>query len=125
MMNDRDVKTIRKRAERGAKLLDRRVPGWHHRVLLTRLDMESAEFNAESNDCGCVCAQLDAMLAEEDVQGEYGYFVRQFLGWLGGSHPQVRYGFLSSRNSENSVQEYRVLTHAWKDEIRARRRGVR
>lgn len=69
------LEDLRRRAERGALLLDARLPGWHQRLNLNALRM--------ANSCRCVLGQLhgnyglglDAVEAphflREDARGEF------------------------------------------------------
>lgn len=94
---------------RGAKLLDKRVPGWARKVKLTMLNIASS--------ANCVLGQL--------FEGSYGQGARELFS--GGSflasyenewRQSIRHGFLAPTGN------IAALTEAWKDQVRARRAGL-
>ncbi len=98
------------RARRGARLMDGKRPGWHRRIILDRLFMDSCY--------QCILGQI------------YGRYDRGLARVLGGENNglddmavnEIRYGFISL-NSEmfDRVHDYRILTATWKAEILKRR----
>jgi hypothetical protein len=89
------VSTVAERAERGAALLDERMPGWWQHIDLDRLDIDSP--------CDCVAGQIG------------GYTeILQALGLDDGA--EYDYGF-----DGGSFASTRALTPAWRDLILARR----
>ena len=87
--------TITERVERGAALLDEKMPGWWQRVDLGRLDIESG--------CNCVIGQLGSY--PETSEG---------FGLLS-SLDDFTHGF-----DGGEPDDYRALTKAWRDLILAR-----
>lgn len=96
---------IAKAAERGAKLLDRELPGWHARVKTTKLKV--------SDECRCVFGQLDAesLIVAADARYEFGYMP-----------PRSTYRCVDeSFYWRWSTALWSVLQEEWLRQIRARR----
>lgn len=97
-------------ARRGARLLDKRIPGWHNKINTEELKMDSCY--------RCVLGQI------------YGFYTRGLHQVFGSTaddreeleHEEVLYGFVAL-NSEmfDGIHEYEVLTATWKAEILKRR----
>jgi hypothetical protein len=82
------------RAERGAALLDEKVPGWEHRIDLGRLEME--------HSCRCVLGQVFKVSASGERFGtgywtgarKLGVQLNPSVGFLCGGMPFVTYSEL-------------------------------
>lgn len=103
-----NVDKIKKRAARGAKLLDKKIPGWQYSVSIARLDMSSVN--------NCVLAQVH----------DFGYiFALEYLfGADGKAKGSIRNGFDCSAKKysrSESFAYFSYLTEAWASEIRNRR----
>lgn len=133
-MRESEVRTAeQKAAARGAKFLDKKKPGWHRKVKITKLDMYVGEIGPLIGECGCVLAQLDAA-DRGGKEGEYYRLVDQFE--INPDEGEF-YGFcLPHQDVEPSraiweewgrlidqrTRRWAELTEAWRDEIRARRK---
>lgn len=106
-----NVDKIKKRAARGAKLLDKKIPGWQYSVSIARLDMASVN--------NCVLAQAH----------DFGYvFALEYLfGVEEKAESAIRYGFDCSSlkySARESFTYFDHLTDAWVSEIRNRRASL-
>lgn len=94
------------RVRRGVALLDEKVPGWHNRI-----DVEKLEIN---DVCGCIIGQLHDM-------SFWHARAEQFLG-LSGKAAFMAHGFdgdyYDSEEAENF--EYAALTRLWRFVVRSR-----
>ncbi len=107
-MNKRKQIKIANAARRGARWLDKNVPGWSRKVRRRQLDLNSTQF--------CILGQIDG--AENNHA-----FDRQ-VHFLGLSDDECdRLGF--SVTVDLAIEEedaYGVLTEAWRDELKTRPR---
>lgn len=110
-MRKREFEAISRRVERGAARLDKDYPGWHRKVLVTQLDLESGYYLG-GEDCGCVLAQLDGV--NYSTRPYARRWSERFLTAL---------GFLSPTfwRTADEAEYYAVLTEKWKEAIRVRR----
>jgi len=70
-LNAKEREKYLRSARRGARFLDRMVPGWRKMIRLTRLEMTDPIYYVdEPGECGCVLAQLDAYI-EDSERGSY------------------------------------------------------
>lgn len=114
--------------ERGAKLLDTKLPGWHKQIKLNRLDL--------SDGCRCVLGQLGQIkvnldrLSWHDGRASYEEMCDEILGLKDDS----RYGFNNENGNTGELPRLRghvvnvsfdELQNAWEDEIRSRRAADR
>jgi len=99
------IQKTNKRAARGAKMLDKKRPGWHRIINRDILDIQDIE--------NCVLGQQDG----------YCNMSNEFFGDLpsGELLRQVaRHGFdvsIKAYNSEDLDLRFRMLNHAWRHEI--------
>lgn len=100
----------RKVVARGAKSLDKRMPGWHRKVAITSLNMGSS--------CSCVLGQLagryvnlDAIGWEDDVRPSYSDMVDAL------KLDEFKFGF----DTWGREVTYDELRDAWIAAIRERR----
>jgi len=111
----------RVRAARGASLFDRLFPEWWLEVRLTKLKMASGSVKNNKTGSSCVLAQISTTGRR---QGTFGAGKRLVALQMPGGQFTTRqatyYGVNVSPNYSDDVQ-FRDLTEAWKDEIRARR----
>jgi hypothetical protein len=127
-MNTKIRERYEKRVKAGASLLDKRVPGWHRNVLLTRLNMKEGFYHSEGTGCGCVLSQIDAYRFNEGPTGVFDWVIEMWWPF----RPvvtAVRYGFEVAnseldRTDDLSDSAYRLLDHLWSEEIRARRKAA-
>lgn len=105
-MTKRDLRSIAARARRGARLLDKKLPGWHRKVKITTLDISECRDCAlgQAHPSGFSAGVWDVLEGEEKPS-------RVIAPRL------VYFGFDQVRGDD-----YGPLTEAWKDEIRDRRR---
>lgn len=98
------------RARRGARLLDRKIPGWYSKIREQDLKMDSCY--------RCVLGQI------------YGFYTRGLETVFGEIHmdreelepEEVRHGFVALDSEMfDRVHNYEVLTATWKAEILKRR----
>jgi hypothetical protein len=99
--------TIKARVARGAALLDEKLPGWHERVGLEKLDL--------SRPCYCILGQEFREMAEGT--GESGWDVGLIDLFGDDADEAGRYGFTVQHDS----QSFAALTAEWKRVILARR----
>ena len=106
-------RSFRSRVKRGAKHLDRLMPGWARKVRIRDLSMKRGLYSGKG-DCGCILAQLDA----DDGTGEWTRGAKSILGvdWI--SDPLVQAEGFTLHDGELA---WGMLDDLWKDEIRARR----
>lgn len=103
--------------ERGAKLLDKKLPGWHNKVAITSLNMGSA--------CHCVLGQVGGKAVNLDRIGWHdpirrpGFNDMTELIGLDDFDDIARNGF----DFDMEPWSYSELRAAWIDEIRARRKA--
>lgn len=70
------AETITARVQRGAKLLDKELPGWHTRINLHNLDLNNCEQCILGQLYGDYSKGLDAMF-----HGDQQYFSRYHFGF--------------------------------------------
>lgn len=109
--------TIPTRVARGVALLDEKLPGWHLRIDVARLNLCSA--------CNCILGQEFA--THEDVDGPawtgFDVGVREVLN--GDVHQASEYGFDADGFSlEGEGRDFVALTAEWRRVILARRGGA-
>lgn len=98
------LRSARAAAKRGAKLLDKALPGWHRKVKITQLDMSYPFYYG---DCGCVLAQ---------AYGSYNNGLQELdIDTL--TDADSKLGFNASTDNYN----FDELNTAWKEQIRERR----
>lgn len=106
---------------KGVALLDEKMPGWHARVDIRRLDMGSGLFyRAKAGDCGCVLAQVDAAAVP------FGSYTSTAMD-LGvyRLNDAVAHGFNTPYGPHlDDEAAYEELTRTWRRVI-ARRQGYR
>lgn len=103
-------KRLEDRVALGAELLDRRVPNWHRKVVVSRLDIEQYAH--------CVIGQVFKDRADRPIDSyDAG------LAALRVQYP-VRYGFDAEVNDEGH-KEFAELTELWRREVQARRKADR
>lgn len=109
---------MRRAVKRGAKLLDKEMPGWEDKIKLGKLDMQKGVQNDE-NSCGCIGAQI----AHVD-----GFNYGSSVGWV--STIQRLFGTFSYPDAERNgftlytssgFKNWDYLGELWKDEVRARK----
>lgn len=125
------VRKYAKRVDRGAALLDERLPGWWRHIRLTQLNMGQGVYTP-GVECGCVGAQVAHAYA--DLRDEYsdgrstGFFdnAMTFLfGYTRGlGRKEVAHGFVAGR-PEDSNDAYLLLDELWAEKVRERRRASR
>ena len=91
--------TLRSIVKKGARFMDKYRPGWARRVKITKLDMASS--------CNCILGQ------------EFGGFGAAL--WGTNRIPELMGQTDELGFSAEKIDDYSLLTDAWKDEIRARR----
>lgn len=89
-MND-----VQERVQRGAALLDEKLPGWRSKIDVDTLDI--------ANPYNCIAGQLGGPYQD-------GYVTLRRLG-LTYWHEGKEYGF------EDRAENYSALTEAWKQEL--------
>ena len=99
------------RARRGAKLLDRKRPGWHKKINLETLRMQSCY--------SCILGQLYGFYFSglEPILGRIKSYEKR-------TQKEHRHGFIltsSDQGYKTYNEEYEALAEAWKAEILWRR----
>lgn len=109
------VPTAHELVERGARLLDEKLPGWADQIDLDTLNMREG--------CNCIIGQiggrrfnLDALGWHNDVDAAHYSNLIGPMGIVG-----YEYGFDSSADRDDFHVFYDDLQDAWKGEIVARR----
>ncbi len=101
-MNKRQNDKIVRAAARGAKWLDKRLPGWSRKVKRRKVRME--------DDCGCILGQIggsfSTMVDELDLDLDQ----------------TIRYGFMLDDDMRPLDEPWKDLTDAWRDELKSRPR---
>lgn len=128
-LNNKDKSILRKRAELGARQLDRYAPGWANLIDLDNLQMSSCE--------ACICGQLAHKTAMENIvalsEGQdftsYGSFARGLTRKIGlksdWTEMAERYGFCSTSDIHaHSVYQFQHLEKVWQRLVRNRQRNV-
>ena len=120
---------LAERVERGAKLLDLKMPGWWRSIRTTHLDMNEGGVELgpdgrplEDDWCGCIGAQIS--LTHKRLNDGYvadWNYVMDELG-LDTVDEERAHGFLLHWNSEES--ERRELDALWIEQVRARRKAA-
>lgn len=118
---------MREDIARGIALLNEKVPGWHMRIDLDRLDMNSGRFDMQSepeelDGCGCILAQVNASSSDRGF-GTYptGWYLLQpstdtFAAAYGFAVPD--WGYEDSRSDERTkTEQYEMLTGLWRTAI--------
>ena len=100
------MNAIAERVERGAALLDERIPGWWKHIDLSRLDVASG--------CDCVAGQLP---------GGYVKVADDLFGPGVTYDSEADHGF-EAEGFGTDTAEFAELTVAWRDLIEARRAGA-
>jgi hypothetical protein len=106
--------TVAERVAAGAAWLDQREPGWHDRINLSRLRMQSG--------CCCILGQL-----RSDLSGNWSQLLAAFgleLAFDGtGGDPEVDLGFDRVPFSGEPDTEWADLEAEWRRVIGQRRAG--
>jgi hypothetical protein len=107
--------TIPQRVARGAALLDEKLPGWHERIDLDRLDLASS--------CDCVLGQefADHSDAKADVD-PYAVGLDKLDLW-GFEAAEDGFESYSEHDDDEADADHAALTAEWKRVILARRGG--
>jgi len=122
------AKTVTKRVDDGAKLLDEKMPGWWRSIRTTRLDMNVGAIDFDEEDgrpiepdwCGCIGAQLTLThkrLRYSTWANWSSAMEHLGLDTVGG---QRAHGFLGERYADGSK-----LDALWIEQVRARRKAAR
>lgn len=108
---------FREEAARGARLLDRKVPGWADKIDLARFSMRHTRNDVLGQLFGTYLTGLDALFWSQSAE--------RTRSW------SYRHGFAvdpqETHEGENLALEfaaYRALTAAWVEQIETRRREV-
>lgn len=105
-------------ATRGAKKLDKMVPGWHKMIKRKQLNLALGTYAV--GECGCILAQLALAKTEDETVGYYSDGLK--LVGMEESETAARFGFtlpMYAASRENKPNWDR-LTKAWKILIRER-----
>lgn len=120
------VRKYQTRVDRGAALLDEKLPGWWRHIKLTRLNMAEGVINPRYGECGCVGAQV-AYAYKAIRDGDTGFF-SDTMSFLFGSRythqNNVGYGFVVGSpecRKDQDREAYRLLDDLWADKVRERR----
>lgn len=101
-------RTALARARRGAKFLDKKLPGWRKQIRVTRLDLSKGLYDpARRGSCGCILAQIDATRTHT---GNYTGGAKK-IGIEPWGDDAVRLGFRDG-------DDYATLTEAWREILR-------
>lgn len=65
------------RYERGARLLDRRCPGWYERIDITKLDMKSGQYCVLGQLFGSFMRGLRKLGIEDEVPYGFNYYTEE------------------------------------------------
>jgi hypothetical protein len=117
---------IDKAAEKGAKRLDQRKPGWFRKIDQKKLDLGST--------CYCVLGQLYGEYNEESIATVVGGWVRKLTGSRSSVYSVAeRYGFTVPSEADDWVEDdpnwqeskrstvvWNRLERAWKLQIKER-----
>lgn len=114
-------RTADRLVKRGAKLLDKKLPGWFKHIKVGELEMD--------NGCKCVLGQLGTKKVNLDRLGwemggyaDYGDMAFALLN----VRDDVEYGFncYDDEDSETMVN-FAELQYSWENEIATRRKAYR
>ena len=108
---------LQDRVERGAELLDKLLPQWHHRIDIKQLDQTAASF-VEGR--GCVLAQL-AIVPSSVIATFSAAKVQLRIS----ENTTYSHGFTLERPDFEYNSQWRTLTGAWINEIDARQQRDR
>ncbi len=116
-MDSERLKNIRRRAKRGARLLDAIFPGWAAKIDRERLDQSRGFFRI--GDCGCILSQLDYNRKERGA-GTYtnGIELVSPIVPRYDSDQARDHGFYT--DSPGACEDYPLLTEAWKKQVAKR-----
>lgn len=123
------VRKYQERVDRGARLLDKRLPGWWRHIRLTRLNMAEGVLDPRHDECGCVGAQVAAAYKTvRDSNEEVGFFSDTMAFLFRGDaygRQNVSHGFVvgSPECRKNRGDDtYLLLDELWAKQVRARRK---
>lgn len=109
---------MQRAVKRGAKLLDKEMPGWTESIQLTLLDMRVG-VQYTRNNCGCVGAQIAFATIGHDTS--WVDTMKKLFGTII-YHEAERNGFTAyDQLTSGGKQEWKYLTELWKEEVRIRR----
>ncbi len=102
-MNQKELKKLESAVSRGAKLLDKKSPGWRKKIKISKLDLYS--------DINCICGQLS---------DGYAYKFLEELGLSSFNEDDAsKYGFMCPSNTDQ--EEFaKELNRLWKEKLKVK-----